>query len=103
MNITSVANLADISKYASDKTSTIKTTGSSGFDSILKSAVDLVKETNSYSNAAEEEEMSYALGTSDNTHDLQVAQEKANISLQYTLAVRNGVMDAYKEIMNLQF
>jgi flagellar hook-basal body complex protein FliE len=63
----------------------------------------MVKETNNYTNAAEEAETAYALGLTDNTHDLQVAQQKANLSLQYTVAVRNSVMDAYKEIMNLQF
>jgi flagellar hook-basal body complex protein FliE len=63
----------------------------------------MVKETNNLTNAAEKEEMSYALGLSDNTHDLQVAQQKANLSLQYTVAVRNKILDAYKEIMNLQF
>ena len=43
------------------------------------------------------------MGLTENTHDLQVAQMKANISLQYTVAVRNAVIEAYKEIMQLQF
>ena len=43
------------------------------------------------------------MGMSDSLHTLQAAQQKANISLQYTVAVRNAVLDAYKEIMNLQF
>jgi len=63
----------------------------------------MVKETNNLTNAAEQAEISYSLGLTDSTHDLQVAQEKANISLQYTVAVRNKVLEAYKEIMNLQF
>jgi flagellar hook-basal body complex protein FliE len=63
----------------------------------------MLNETNDLSNAAKEAEVSYALGLSDNTYDLQVAQEKANASLQYTVQVRNKVLDAYKEIMNLQF
>ena len=51
----------------------------------------------------EEAELQYAMGLMTNTHDLQVAQQKANLSLQYTVAVRNAVMDAYKEIMQMQF
>ena len=47
--------------------------------------------------------MAYALGLMDNTHDLQIAQQKANLAIQYTVAIRNQVLDAYKEIMNLQF
>lgn len=73
------------------------------FGSILDSAVRLVNETNAYSNAAEEEEIKYALGESDNIHDLQIAQQKANVSLQYTVAVRDAFMSGYKELMNLQF
>ena len=77
-------------------------TGSS-FDALLHSAMDMIKETNDYTNEAAEAELSYAMGITNSTHELQVAQMKANISLQYTVAVRNAVMDAYKEIMQLQF
>ncbi|BBF42992.1 flagellar hook-basal body complex protein FliE [Lachnospiraceae bacterium KM106-2] len=63
----------------------------------------MVNETNDLTNSAEEAEMDYALGNSDNPLTLMVAQNKANVSLQYTTAVRSAVLDAYKEIMNLQF
>lgn len=76
---------------------------SSVFGSILDSAVRLVNETNAYSNAAEEEEMKYALGETDSIHDLQIAQQKANVSLQYTVAVRDAFVSAYKELMAMQF
>lgn len=80
-----------------------KQNGATGFESLLQSAVDMIKETNEYSEKASEAELAYAMGITNSTHDLQVAQMKANISLQYTVAVRNAVMDAYKEIMQLQF
>ena len=51
----------------------------------------------------EEEEIKYALGETDNIHDLQIAQQKANVSLQYTVAVRDAFVTGYKELMNLQF
>ncbi len=73
------------------------------FDSLLSSAMDMLRETNDYSNEAAEAELAYAMGITNSTHELQVAQMKANVSLQYTVAVRNAVMDAYKEIMQLQF
>ena len=75
----------------------------SAFSTLFDSAVNMVQETNDYSNAAEEEEIKYALGESDSSHDLQIAQQKANISLQYTVAVRNAFLQGYKELMNLQF
>ena len=73
------------------------------FESMFQAAKNLVNETNGYTNAAQEAETSYALGLTDSTADVQVAQQKANLALQYTVAIRNNVMDAYKEIMNLQF
>ena len=55
------------------------------------------------SNSAESfDNIKFALGESTNTHELLVAQEKANIALSYTVAVRDKVIDAYKEIMNMQ-
>ena len=75
----------------------------SAFSTLFDSAVNMVQETNDYSNAAEEEEIKYVLGESDSIHDLQIAQQKANISLQYTVAVRNAFLQGYKELMNLQF
>ena len=78
-------------------------TKGSTFDSLLNSAINMIKETNDYSNEAAEAELAYAMGLTENTHDLQVAQMKANISLQYTVAIRNAVIEAYKEIMQLQF
>ena len=32
-----------------------------------------------------------------------IEEQKANVSLKYTVAVRDAVVDAYKEIMNMQF
>ncbi|MBR4341157.1 MAG: flagellar hook-basal body complex protein FliE [Lachnospiraceae bacterium] len=73
------------------------------FDSLLQSAMDMISETNRYSNEAAEAELAYAMGVTNSTHELQVAQMKANVSLQYTVAVRNAVIDAYREIMQMQF
>lgn len=73
------------------------------FQSILDSAASLIQETNNLTNRAEEEEIKYALGMSDSIHDLQVAQQKANVSLQYTVAVRDAFVTAYRDIMNMQF
>ncbi|MBR3833247.1 MAG: flagellar hook-basal body complex protein FliE [Lachnospiraceae bacterium] len=76
--------------------------GGSAFDSILSAAVDMYKEANSLQKAAESAEMSFALGYTDSIHDLAIAQQKANISLQYTVKVTNAVVTAYKELMTMQ-
>ena len=68
----------------------------------IYSAMNMVNETNDLQNKAESAEIQFALGLSDNTHHLQVAQEKANVALQYTVAVRDKIIEGYKEIMNMQ-
>ncbi|MCM1170678.1 MAG: flagellar hook-basal body complex protein FliE [Clostridium sp.] len=75
---------------------------SSSFDSILTAAVDMYKEADMLQKKAEETEISFALGYTDSIHDLALAQQKANISLQYTVKVTNAVVSAYKELMNMQ-
>lgn len=103
MNITSVGNIPKLNEYGLNAASKTAENRNATFESLFQSAIDLVKETNNYTNAAEEEEIAFSMGLKDNTHDLQIAQQKANLSLQYTVAIRNHVLDAYKEIMNLQF
>lgn len=103
MDITGINNLSEFSKYGVDSVTTAKENRNAAFENIFEATINMVNETNHLTNKAEEAEMAYALGITDNTHDLQIAQQKANLSLQYTIAVRNHVLDAYKEIMNLQF
>lgn len=71
------------------------------FSSILSAAMQSVGETNELQNQAETEEIRFALGEAENTHDLLVAETKANIALQYTVAVRDKLVDGYKELMQM--
>ncbi len=103
MDISLLNGISNLNAYNKGNIEAVKTNRNSTFDSMFQSALSMVKETNNLTNAAEKAEMSYALGLSDNTYELQVAQQKANLSLQYTVQVRNKVLEAYKEIMNLQF
>lgn len=72
------------------------------FESFLNTAIDNIKTTNSYLSDWENEELKFALGETENTHDLTIALEKASTALQYTVAIRDKVMDAYKELMQIQ-
>ena len=101
--ISGIDRLSDVSRYASTSKPAAKTTGESTFEGILSSARKLVGETDALSNAAEEEEIRFAIGETDSWHDLMIAQQKANISLQYTVAVKNTAMEAYKSLLNMQF
>lgn len=72
------------------------------FSSILDSMLNAVDETNTLQNQAEAAAIEFALGESDNTHDLLIAQTKANTALQYTVAVRDKLIEAYQQIMQMQ-
>ena len=114
--ITNTSNLSNLSKLSEEDITTIYSayndtlsslTGSSevksgDFSSILESMINAVDETNSLQNYAEQAEIQFALGESENTHDLLIAQTKANVALQYTVAVRDKLIEAYREIMNMQ-
>jgi len=103
MDIISVGQLNELSKYGIKSTTKATENRNVAFETIFEAATGMIKDTNYYTNEAEEAEIAFSLGLMDNTHDLQIAQQKANLALQFTVAVRNQVMDAYKEIMNLQF
>jgi len=72
------------------------------FSAIFDSAVNSLNTTNRYLSDAENEEIKLALGQTENTHDLAIALQKASTALQYTVAVRDKFLEAYKEIMNMQ-
>ena len=103
MNIASIGTLGDFSKYNVGSATTSKENRNAAFETLFQAAAQMIEDTNRYTNEAEEAEIAFSLGLLDNTHDLQIAQQKANLALQFTVAVRNQVLEAYKEIMNLQF
>lgn len=72
------------------------------FSAMLNSAIDNINTTNNYLSDAENAEISFAMGEVESTHDLMIALQKASTALQYTVAVRDKFMEAYKEIMNMQ-
>lgn len=76
--------------------------GGDGFGSLLETAMDNLSVTNGYLSDMEDEEIKWALGESKNTHDLTIAIQKASTALQYTVAIRDKVLEAYKEIMQMQ-
>lgn len=72
------------------------------FKMIFGKAVENINTTNAYLSDAENEEIKWALGETDNTHDLSVALQKAQTALQYTVAVRDRALAAYREIVQMQ-
>lgn len=100
MDISSINNIQ--SSAIAQATDQTKTDDDGAFDAIFSAALGMLNETNDLQNAAESMEIQFALGLADNTHDLQIAQKKANTALAYTVAVRDKVLEAYNNIMNMQ-
>ncbi|MDE5699898.1 MAG: flagellar hook-basal body complex protein FliE [Lachnospiraceae bacterium] len=72
------------------------------FSSVLDAAVSNISSTNDLLSKQENEELKWMMGISENTHDLTIAVGKAQTALNYTIALRDKLLDAYKEIMQIQ-
>lgn len=111
MTVTSASDINDLYHVSSDaiknslyQNSTEETDSDNQnmFQTILNAAVDNISETNGYLSDQENEELKLAMGITDNTHDLSIAMQKAETALQYTVAVRDKLLAAYNEIMQMQ-
>lgn len=94
--------LNSVMNGSTSKTTSISDEGAQSFETIFNSAMNLISETDELAAKAEEAAIDFSLGNTESTHELTIAQQKAYLSLQYTVAVKNGLLDAYKEIMNIQ-
>ena len=105
MDITSLYNVSSgVIKNALQTEDPTKVNGESSdaFSGFLSAAMDNITQTNAYISDAEDEKIKLAMGETENTHDLTIALQKASTALQYTVAVRDKFLEAYKEIMQIQ-
>lgn len=99
MQLTNVSNDTIARKAKRDLGNVVNGTS---FDTLFKQVLGQVDQANQLQMDASTAELEFSMGESTNTHDLLIAQQKALISLQYTTAVKNGIMDAYNNIMQMQ-
>ena len=104
MDISSLYNISSevIRKAAESYSPETVAQGTGDFSDLFSKAVDNLNTTNAYLSDAENETLKWALGESENTHDLTIALQKSSAALQYTVAVRDKFLEAYKEIMQIQ-
>ena len=103
MNISSIQGVSLFENMYTEESKKLTGTNTETFEVLLNSAMGLIQETEEATNQAEQAELEYMLGLNDSVTDLLVAQQKANIAVQYTVAVKNAVTQAYQEIMAIQF
>jgi flagellar hook-basal body complex protein FliE len=100
MNVNGLGSIANIDKFKIDKLGIEETKESEvSFQDFLKKSLNQV---NSLQVDAENKNVLLATGKIENIHDVTIASEKAKVALDLTLAVRNKVVDAYREIMRMQ-
>ena len=74
--------------------------GSVSFGDVLKNAVNQVNQVND-SAAAQVNNLLH--GSSSNMNDVMIAVEKADVSFQLMMQVRNKIVNAYQDIEKMQF
>lgn len=106
MDITSLYNVTSGAVRQAEKSSAIGQRAlekqDDSFNDIFQKAIDNINTTNSYLSDMENEEVKWMLGETENTHDLTIAINKASTALQYTVTVRDKLLEAYKELMQIQ-
>lgn len=98
MNVNQVlAQMRTMSIEAGSKPA--ETEGTSDFAALLKDSIDSVNQTQqTSSNLAK----SFELGEPDvSLAEVMIASQKASVSFQAMLQVRNKLVDAYKDVMNM--
>lgn len=78
-----------------------KLTGSESFEYAFNAAKKLIEANKAAEADVTQKTIDFMTGENDNIVDLMVAQSKSSILLQYSMQVRNGLLSAYKEILNI--
>lgn len=76
------------------------TTSESGFRDVLHSAIDDIKQLEGQ---AETKVAGVLQGNGADVHSAMIAVEKADLSFQLMMQVRNKIVSAYEEISRMQF
>ena len=101
MAVGGINGLSSISPSMLDNTNAIQGEDSNGmgFADYLK---DALNKTNDLQLNSEKITDDFAVGKTDNIHQVMIASEKADVALQFTMQIRNKILDAYNEIMRIQ-
>lgn len=111
MNVISAGDINSLRSVTSDavRKSLYEKNGTSGdgenvnvFGTLLDAAVSNIKDTNVAISNKENEELKWAMGITENPHDLTEAVGKSEVALNYTIALRDKLLAAYREIIQMQ-
>lgn len=94
MNVNSISQIS-----ANTYKGETKTSSKNMFQEVLDNAI---KNANEADLANKAEIGKLLSGSTDDLHTSMIAMEKAEIALQYSIQIRNKILDAYNEIMRMQ-
>ncbi len=95
-----VQGISTINDFIASSVKTVnKTDDSVNFKDLLMDALNNVNTLEQESTKMTED---FIAGNTDDIHSVLIASEKASISLQFVMEVRNKVLEAYQEIMRMQ-
>lgn len=69
------------------------------FSDLLNNAIEKVDELQK---KADSSAIALATGDINNMHDVMIDMQQAEMALQFTIQVRNKILEAYQEIMRMQ-
>lgn len=72
------------------------------FDAYLDQALELWDNTNSLEKQSDKMTTDFVLGKTDDISSVMLASQKANVALQFTVKVRDTMLEAFNEIMRMQ-
>jgi len=72
------------------------------FSAFFGAAMDMMRATNEHQLHVERMQLDFAAGRLDDVLALQLAQNAATTSLNFTIQVTNRVIESYREIMRMQ-
>lgn len=92
-------DIKNIGSFKNTFNEAVKPTQSSASGSFEQAIKEAIKEVSNVQNDAEKALENFATGEVKDIHSVVVAMEKADMSLQTLMAVRNKLLTAYEEIM----
>lgn len=91
--------LRSTATQASGKPAEAPASGGLDFAQVLKNSIEQVNQTQQQ---AEKMTENFAAGDGNNLHEVMIDLQKANVSFQEMVQVRNKLVTAYHDIMNIQ-
>ena len=80
----------------------VETPGGEEFGGFLSAAIDLLNETSRLEHAAQSMQLDYITGRTDDILGVVLAEQRAQMALNFTVQITSRVVEAYRQIISMQ-